>query len=151
MTQDKSGFPEILDKNVSVLVRTPTPGGGDSSSVDFTIHDNFTFFVPKNVSNNSGDSIESSLVVDSTGNINVVWEDDTPGNFGTYFSRSLDDGSTWTAVLLYLILPEVPTLPQLEWTVPAISISYGKIILPAIVRYILPAAPADRRKYEKKL
>jgi len=99
MTQDKSGFPEILDKNVSVLVRTPTPGGGDSSSVDFTIHDNFTFFVPKNVSNNSGGSDESSLAVDSSGNINVVWEDFTSGQDEIYFSRSLDGGSTWSAII----------------------------------------------------
>ena len=98
MTQDKSGFPEILDKNVSVLVRTPTPGGGDSSSVDFTIHDNFTFFVPKNVSNNSGDSYDPAIAVDSSGNINVVWEDDDPGNDDTYFARSEDNGSTWSQV-----------------------------------------------------
>ena len=99
MTQDKSGFPEILDKNVSVLVRTPTPGGGDSSSVDFTIHDNFTFFVPKNVSNNSGDSYDPAIAVDSSGNINVVWEDDAAGNDEVYFSRSQDGGSTWSAVI----------------------------------------------------
>jgi hypothetical protein len=99
MTQDKSGFPEILDKDVSVLVRTPTPGGGDSSSVDFTIHDNFTFFVPKNVSNNAGDSYEPEIAVDSSGNINFVWEDDTAGNGEVYFSRSQDGGSTWSAVI----------------------------------------------------
>ena len=99
MTQDKAGFPEILDKDVPVLVRTPSPGGGDSSSVDFTIHDNFTFFVPKNVSNTSGGSYLPDIAVDSSGNINVVWWDNDSGNREIYFSRSEDGGSTWSALI----------------------------------------------------
>jgi len=97
MAQDKSGFPEILDKDVPVLVRTPTPGGGDSSAIDFTIYDNFTFFAPKNVSNNSNASFYPDLAVDSSGYINLVWADNGSGNYDIYYSRSEDGGATWSA------------------------------------------------------
>src|SRR6266702_1734627 len=54
-----------------------------------------TFSIPKNLSNNAGFSGSSRIAVDSGGNINVVWEDNTPGNLDIFFSRSIDGGLTF--------------------------------------------------------
>src|SRR6266849_2179219 len=54
------------------------------------------FSTPKNISNNTGNSLQPRIVVDSSGNINVVWRDDTPGHFDSFFSRSSDGGATFS-------------------------------------------------------
>ena len=45
-------------------------------------------FSPSNISNNAGASVNPRLAVDGSGNINVLWQDSTPGNFDVFFSRS---------------------------------------------------------------
>ena len=52
---------------------------------------------PQNLSNNSGNSINPSMTVDSTGAINVGWQDNTPGKANVFFARSVDGGSTFTS------------------------------------------------------
>jgi hypothetical protein len=84
------------NESVIVLVRNPAPGGGDSNSLDFTIHDNHTFGSPQNISQNAGFSYHPDIAVDKDGGINVVWYDDTPGNDEIFFSRSSDGGAAWT-------------------------------------------------------
>src|SRR5690348_4653848 len=54
------------------------------------------FSTVKNISNNTGNSLRPRIAVDSTGNINVVWFDDTPGHFDVFFSRSADGGATFS-------------------------------------------------------
>ena len=52
-----------------------------------------------NISNTpSNDSREQSIAMDSSGNLNVVWEDDTSGlyHWAIYFSRSIDNGVNWS-------------------------------------------------------
>lgn len=39
----------------------------------------------------------AQIAVDSNGNINVVWEDNPPGNEDIFFSRSVNDGATFSA------------------------------------------------------
>ena len=56
------------------------------------------FSPPQNISNNAGFSANPSLAVDSGGNINLVWEDSTPGNRDIFFSQSLDAGASFSAV-----------------------------------------------------
>ncbi len=56
-----------------------------------------TFSTPKNISNDTGDSVLPLVAVDSSGNINVVWLDNTPGNFAVFFSRSSDGGATFSS------------------------------------------------------
>ncbi|MCK5056225.1 MAG: exo-alpha-sialidase, partial [Candidatus Aminicenantes bacterium] len=90
--EDLSG---ALSSNVPVLVNNPAPGGGDSNSVNFTINDNHTFYVPGNISNNAGSSRHPAIAVDSAGNINVVWRDNTD----ILFSHSTDGGSSWSAAV----------------------------------------------------
>src|SRR5882724_9919625 len=56
-----------------------------------------TFSAAQNVSNNSGFSSNPWLTVDAGANINVAWEDSTPGNRDIFFSRSTDSGATFSA------------------------------------------------------
>jgi len=52
---------------------------------------------PQNLSNNSGNSINPSMTVDSTGAVNVGWQDNTPGKANVFFARSIDGGATFTS------------------------------------------------------
>jgi hypothetical protein len=93
---DRMDWSGTLSKTVPVLVHNPSPGGGDSDTLDFTILDNHTFYAPSNISNNSGNSSAPYIVVDVSGNINVVWHDYTSGNYEIYFRRSTDNGVSWS-------------------------------------------------------
>src|SRR5690348_8061220 len=55
-----------------------------------------TFSAPTNVSNNLHFSMTPQVAVDASGNINVVWEDDTATNQNILFGRSTDGGVTFT-------------------------------------------------------
>jgi len=44
----------------------------------------------------SGASYYPAVAVDSSGNVYVVWQDDTLGNFEIYHKNSTDGGTTWT-------------------------------------------------------
>jgi BNR/Asp-box repeat len=46
---------------------------------------------------NSGVSAAPAIAVDSGGSVQVVWSDNTPGNYEIYGKRSTDGGSTWSA------------------------------------------------------
>jgi hypothetical protein len=48
-----------------------------------------TFGSTKNLSNNDGDS-SVPQIISSGGNIYVVWQDDTPGNFDIFFKKGVD-------------------------------------------------------------
>src|SRR5437867_12816807 len=54
------------------------------------------FSTPKNISTNAGNSLFPRIAADSKGNINVVWQDDTPGSSNIFFSRSADGGATFS-------------------------------------------------------
>jgi hypothetical protein len=84
----------VLSENVPVLVRNPSPGGGDSNSLGFTIMDNHTFYAPVKVSD-IWISRYPNIAADSEGNINVVWEEDTL-LVDAFFSRSINDGASWS-------------------------------------------------------
>jgi BNR repeat-like domain len=45
---------------------------------------------------NPGFSYFPAIAVDSSGDLQVVWQDDTPGNPEIYYRKSTDGGSTWT-------------------------------------------------------
>src|SRR5437660_4717941 len=55
-----------------------------------------TFSAPKMVSTNPSGSMGPQIAVDKSGNINVVWEDDIAGHSDISFSRSTDNGTTFS-------------------------------------------------------
>jgi hypothetical protein len=82
--------------NISVVWEDDILGTSDisfNSSADQGV----TFSIPKSLSNNVGNSVSPQITVDSTGNIDVAWVNDSPGNFDTFFSRSGDKGATFSA------------------------------------------------------
>jgi BNR repeat-containing family member len=56
-----------------------------------------TWTPAKRLSLTSGNSACPAIVVDSSGNLHVVWNDDMPGNAEIYYKKSTDGGTTWTA------------------------------------------------------
>jgi hypothetical protein len=56
-----------------------------------------TWTAKKRLTWTSGSSEYPAITVDSLGNIHVVWEDATPGDYEVYYKKSTDGGLTWTA------------------------------------------------------
>lgn len=44
---------------------------------------------------NAGESYRPALAADTSGSINVAWDDDTSGNYEIYYRRSTNGGTTW--------------------------------------------------------
>jgi len=66
---------------------------------------------------NAGDSLWPSIATDPSGNIHIVWVDETPGNWEIYYKRSTDGGSSWTTKRLtwnagYSYEPAIATDPS---------------------------------------
>src|SRR5882762_5174706 len=55
-----------------------------------------TFSTPQNLSNSPAGSSSPHIAMDSGGNINVVWVDNTPSNYQIFFSGSIDRGATFS-------------------------------------------------------
>lgn len=86
----------VSTQSVTVLVRSPAPGGGDSDALQFTINDNPTFDSIINISANARDSQNPCITVDGAGGVNVAWVNRVSGNnHEIYFKRSGDSGATW--------------------------------------------------------
>lgn len=49
-----------------------------------------------NISNSQGVSSKPDIAVDNSGGINVVWHESAANNVEVYFSRSIDNGASWT-------------------------------------------------------
>jgi len=81
--------------NISVVWVDVTFGHSDISFSRSADH-GATFSTPKSLSNNIGSSVNPQITVDLTGNINVAWENNGPGNFDIFFSRSVDKGATFS-------------------------------------------------------
>ena len=60
--------------------------------------DGANFSATLNLSNNAGNSSGAQIAVDLSGNINVAWEDNSPGNNDILFTRSTDKGATFSGV-----------------------------------------------------
>ncbi len=57
-----------------------------------------SFSVPLNISANSGTSNPGAIGVDQGGNIDVAWWDNTPGDYDILFSRSTNDGASFSPI-----------------------------------------------------
>jgi hypothetical protein len=84
--------------DLPVLVRTPSPGGGDSNTVNFQVRPNHTFDTPNKFFILDGSISLPQTIIDSEGNINMAWSsfyfpaDSNRVSFG----RSEDNGTTWS-------------------------------------------------------
>jgi hypothetical protein len=83
------------DSTVQIKVRNPDPGG-DSNSMPFTIKGNYSFYTPQNISYSATDSFDYQIAVDASGAINMVWTEVFNYHYEIFFSRSTDNGATWT-------------------------------------------------------
>jgi hypothetical protein len=88
---------ESGDSTVPVFVRSPTPGGGDSNALDFTIHGNHTFTDPTAITPGDASYGYPALAVDDSGTLFLVYEfyDSNTNIFAIDFTRSIDNGETW--------------------------------------------------------
>ncbi|MGD1836640.1 MAG: sialidase family protein [Nitrososphaeraceae archaeon] len=80
--------------NVYIVWEDDTPGNNDIL-FSFSTNNGQTFSQPDNISNNDGDS-ENPGIATQGNNVYVVWRDDTPGNFDTFFSFSTNNGQTFS-------------------------------------------------------
>lgn len=91
--------PAVDSQAVPVRVRNPTPGGGDSQSVDFTVYANHRFSNPRNLSQSAGISFHPDVAAAGDGEVCIVWYDDTSGNDEILFRGSIDGGQTWSSAV----------------------------------------------------
>ncbi|MBK7997073.1 MAG: exo-alpha-sialidase, partial [Blastocatellia bacterium] len=54
----------------------------------------------QNITNNASGSILPASFIDEQGNINVAWLDDSPGIFAIFFTRSTDNGKTFSTPVM---------------------------------------------------
>jgi len=88
---------ETEDYQVDVFVRTPSPGGGDSVKLPFTVKANHTFTTPKRITHHA-DTAECYVDLENN-NINMLyshWGNKRHGPYPVHFRRSTDGGDTWS-------------------------------------------------------
>ena len=86
---DGSGNPHVVWRdnttgNEEVYYKKSTDGGS-------------AWTTTKRLTWTSGGYRRPAIAVDSSGNLQVVWNDNTPGNYDIYGRKSTDGGATWTA------------------------------------------------------
>jgi hypothetical protein len=89
------------------------PGAPDRTEIYFSrsIDDGLNWSQPVNISYPLEYSGSPAIAMDSSGNINVVWNDRTPGNLDIFFSRSTDGGETWSQAVNISNTPGVSQSP----------------------------------------
>ena len=101
-THDGGAFsPRIaLDSNEAVNITWgDTLGGGRRVMFARSTDQGETFAEPVNISRSPGDAFEPEIAVDQNGAINIAWEDTAPGANSIMFSRSTDEGKTFSTPL----------------------------------------------------
>ena len=81
------------ETNVPVFVSNPSPGGGDSESVNFTIRDNHTFTTPIQVASSLSNAQARFITLDSNGILYLIIRDD---DCIIYLTTSENNGDTWS-------------------------------------------------------
>jgi hypothetical protein len=86
-----------LDSNEAIsIVWGDTTGGGRQVMYVRSTDLGETFTEPLNISRSPGQAFEPEVAVDSTGAVNVAWEDTAPGESAIMFSRSTDGGQSFS-------------------------------------------------------
>ena len=90
----------IIGNNVYVAWVDGTPGPYGNPDILFrrSVNDGASFGPTTNVSNNLGISTEPNMAI-SSNSIYIVWRDDTLGNEGIFFKRSVDNGATFGSTI----------------------------------------------------
>lgn len=100
----------ILTTNVLVLVRNPSPGGGDSNSLDFTVRNNHQFTTAVNISADFPQTRDVTLAVAGDGTVNVCWSKFMSyTEEKLYMKRSTDGGDNWGSGLQ--VTQHAPNMP----------------------------------------
>ena len=86
---DSSGYLHVIWKeelaaNAEIFTKKSTDNGD-------------TWTTNKRLTWNAGDSWSPAMAMSSSGDIHVVWDDDTPDNREIYYKKSTDGGDAWTA------------------------------------------------------
>ena len=90
----------VLNPNTTYHLRAYATNSADTAygnDLEFATLQSGGWTAGKRLTWNSGWSIYPAIAVNTSGHINMVWEDSTPGNFEIYYKKSTDGGATWTA------------------------------------------------------
>jgi predicted neuraminidase len=88
---------DIATGPATIPVQIVTPGGGASNIINFTVNQNHTFLSTTTISQNTEhDATAPYISVDNDDELNVVWNDSSPGNSDIFFSWSKSETNTWT-------------------------------------------------------
>ena len=85
-----------LTGNISVVWEDDISPTSDISFSHSSDH-GATFAPPQSLSHTTANFKNPQVAVDLAGSINVVWQNNTSGNFGIFFTRSTDGGQTFSA------------------------------------------------------
>lgn len=87
------------DTSVGVVVRNPSPGGGTSATLTFTIHSDFSFITSQALPLGAMHAYGPLMDVDGAGNIYVLYKATADENEDESIEliRSIDGGSFWTS------------------------------------------------------
>jgi hypothetical protein len=99
VTGGSSRFPAIAadsSGNIHVVWEDDTPGSPEIYYRKST-NGGTSWTASRRLTWNLSGSGRPAIAADSSGNIHVVWEDDTPGNAEIYYRKSTDGGASWTA------------------------------------------------------
>jgi hypothetical protein len=69
------------------------------AALAMTAHAQEVFSPPKNISNTAHAYPYEQFGIDTTGNLNVIWMDNSPGNYALFFARSTNGALTFSAAL----------------------------------------------------
>jgi hypothetical protein len=109
-----AGLEMALDAsgNIYVVWTDNSPG---NSAVFFTSSSDggATFSTPLNLSNDSGSATSPQIALDSSGDINIVWQDTTPGKSQILFTRSTDSGAGFSTVVNVSNNSDTESSPQI--------------------------------------
>jgi hypothetical protein len=85
-----------VDSNGNIFVAWEDDRDGDWNIYFANSSDGGQTWTNNKINSSSGNQSNPSLVVDSLGNLYVVWEDDRNDDWDIYFANSTDGGVTWT-------------------------------------------------------
>jgi len=97
-TSGISVYPDIAvdpSDNLHVTWQDSSPGNEEIYYKRSTDGGN-TWTTTQRLTRTSGDSYYPKMIADPSGDLHIVWFDNTPGNYEVYYRKSTDGGAGWT-------------------------------------------------------